>query len=411
MPLLALPDEILVQIVGELGLAFFRQDLERLTVCQRWYVIAQKNLLSHVSLCRKHVVRLLHRTRHLNPATMALPERMQLETHAVSVNLGYRLCLGEADADGTCAAESTRASAIFSRHDLLMFRAAEAAAEAATEHWFYHFFDQPRAISIFGLLEQFRRLRKLDVRFLLDEDCTDYVPADPSTPCRKAVHRLADRLAGLNFEALRELEISIPDGGVFRDLIRADGQCICAAVNRLLCRTRGLKHVHLQLAFACPNIFSPGPADAALALETLHLHCTYNNGCSVTAFEETTDLVRQNLESVKLRQSAANHRAREMAGAARRFATAAVAPKLVWIEWRDMYSDFVTRKKWPGSKPGEGRVYVCDALSDKVWVRSIDDDCRKRGRIVDLDEELERLRSMQRMVWRPSVCGRAPNAG
>ena len=111
-------------------------------------------------------------------------------------------------------------------------------------------------------------------------------------PYYKAVYRLADYLAGLNFEALRELEISILNRGIFRDLIRADGQYIYIAVNRLLYKICRLKHVYLQLIFACPNIFSPGPIDAALALEILHLYYIYNNGCSVIAFKETTDLVR-----------------------------------------------------------------------------------------------------------------------
>lgn len=59
MPLLRLPNETLAQIFGQVGSSFFREDLERLTVCKHWFHFALPTLYQSISLSQETLWRLI----------------------------------------------------------------------------------------------------------------------------------------------------------------------------------------------------------------------------------------------------------------------------------------------------------------------------------------------------------------
>ena len=90
MPLIELPTEIQIQILSYLGTPFFRESTSRLTVCKKWYLIAESVIRKDVHLGFKGLLYFLNPPPR-EPLEAGLPQWVKTQTRSLMISVSDSL--------------------------------------------------------------------------------------------------------------------------------------------------------------------------------------------------------------------------------------------------------------------------------------------------------------------------------
>ena len=329
--LVTLPDEILAQVVGELGHDFFKEDMGRLTVCKRWMPIAMDEFRSKIPLDLGDMARIRALQQSI-PAAVAvdMPTWAKKRLRTLRINVGEELCdlecLFRAIIPGLPREEVNTRMQNDTIMDLIDY---------TPRHHVLHGMVKPGATPVFKLLEQADIFQKLEV----DIRIFDWFPeprrlwVDP--PCGDAGYTMVRQLSTLQLPALQDLDLTMAYAGSFAGLRDNRGH-VCGAVSRLLCNLYGLQTIYLRLSLICEEIFPREPSRTLL--KAVYINCNADEGWRLLPSTRCSIAAARDLTQVRMDQEATNSLIVDLAKAAQPLLPMMKTP-LIRILWPDVKTD------------------------------------------------------------------------
>ena len=373
--LMGLPLETLGCTFRILGPEFFKEDLGRLTISKKWYLVAQEELQSTVPMGGNDLLRF-----RFEPDA---PIWAKGRVHTVKLALRHTICDISLMHPTGDAGPSDRAV-----DEHLYQRSLFGLFHYTTECQAMHSVHTQEVTQAFQLLQQAQGVRKIELAIDITEARTQRRADWIDPPCGRAGYLIVRQLSDLNLPALRELDLNMPMVGAFYGVSHDDIQDhVCAAINRLLNGLPGLNAAHLRLFYICPRIFARAPAKP-MNLETLHLHLDvgddqfFGPSCRCGAANYLGG------HAVKTDHLWINILAASLAPAIRGFSRSVRAPKIFRIIWPDMRSD--ARLAVDPSNREEKRMFAWDSVDNQLRAIPRTGNWSDDGQVIDLDGELDR---------------------
>ena len=386
MPLLHLPNEILIEIIHYLGPKFFRHNLRRLTVCKHWYLIAQNELWAEVSFVTPRGIQYLADKLYERPSPV-LPAWAPLAMRSLKLQLhGLKLCsVGESW------------SSIISNPSY------------GRLHRVMHEVGLREQFRPFTLLQELRRLRKLTVSIHVADDPQWEQTQIPA--CEHAPYSTMKIFSQLALPCLTKLDLSLLGAGTFTGQPHEPyGQHMCTAINRVLNNLNHLQEVHLTLGYVCPCLFKSGQSGCANALRTLVLNCNIKKYhkinrhtsdecycCEDKRKYNPRDLVQ--VMRIQRHHKYRNQRMKAIGAAAKKFASALKSPKTFRIIWPNQLIDSAAVLCTRLGHPKLTRIrYAWDCLAEEAHAFVRGESCGGKGTLIDLDEDYERSKRTMKLL-------------
>ena len=240
MLLLTLPTELLTLIICDLGPQFFKEDLKRLTICRKWYILAQEELRAHVSFVTwRDVKYLLENRLEIQPCGMP----MWASNNVQSLDFGFPgrdLYRDGAQQAETSMTLSRLLPSVFSR-----IMGAEQSSPIL-------------------LLADLRSLRRLKLDIFVWTGLQSLWRNLESSEWPHVVHTALISISTLSLPFLRELNLILTGRTSFRRIPRWPlHDHTCVALNTVLVALASLKEVYLTLSYVCPALFTEKKANAS----------------------------------------------------------------------------------------------------------------------------------------------------
>ncbi|KFH44943.1 hypothetical protein ACRE_042420 [Hapsidospora chrysogenum ATCC 11550] len=263
MSLLRLPPETLVQIFDEIGSSFFREDLDRLTVCKQWFEFALPTFYKCITLSRETLRSLIASGGIIGTPSHPPPLSDSLETLDIELRGYYQLCTSSPreylrlsnSSDGATTAPN------------------EVPRQDPLETWQRDLNSDLSQLAV--VAQQSPRLRTLRIRAWSSRsllDSPEYYLQLPTIQTFLSVDNLS----------VLALDLS----GSFLDSSgqQGDGRHICPAIGAVLCTLRTL---HLRMRNICPDVLKPRDPISSLRLGVVVVNLSDdgptrdNVGCSL----------------------------------------------------------------------------------------------------------------------------------
>ena len=377
-PLLDLPTEVLGLVVHHLGAIFFAQDLRRLTLCKAWYPLAQEEIYSTISITTiGKAYHLLEQFKD-NPE-LALPKWAQELTRSLIVRLS--------NADDV---------PFFLRDDLVVNNNLDrfyCVLGGALDYGDRNFL----GLGPLRLLEQLRRLARLEIRIVIPEDPPGlrYFEADSFSGTRAAYNSLT-RLSRLALpSSLRELDLTLVARARLGENSGTLRLHMCTAVNALLRKLPMLRVAYLASAYVCPDLLA---GRGRGALRKLHVDLDMRAHAKYHVAERCGWTVNDGASLVDHRRRV-TRLAQDLGAAARKFAETLESPTVFRVVWPDAFMSSVLVDAPESSRePAAQWFYAWDCLAAKALVFEEREPWDCKGLPVDLEHDCASTTTMNKLI-------------